>query len=77
MSLTLVDATGRPGDLHGAPGSGVGRSGRALDSTSAASQGGNGPLAVTVGNTDIDFSNGAVLTFTTGLTPVSTLRVNG
>jgi hypothetical protein len=64
VSLDLLNSSGTGTDLHGLPGSGVAGSGRALDFTSAASQGGNGPIAVALGNTAIDFGvlNGFTIT---------------
>lgn len=65
VSLNLLAFNGSAVDLHGPLGSGVGGRGRALDFTSAAAQGANGPLAATVGNAALGFGslNGFTVTF--------------
>jgi hypothetical protein len=75
--LNVVDASGTPADLHGGTGSGVSGVGRCLDFTSAASQGGNGPLASTAGNTGLNFGIVSNFTVTLWIKPRSSLLVNG
>jgi hypothetical protein len=77
ISLNLVNAGGSAADLHGTPGSGVGGSGGCLDFTSAVSQGGTGPLASTVGNTNLNFAIISNFTVTLWLKPSSSLLVGG
>lgn len=75
--LDLVDGSGSATDLHGPLGSGVGGAGHALDFTSAASQGGNGPLASTVGNSTVDFGSVNAFTVTFWIKPGSSMLVSG
>lgn len=77
VSLKLLDGSGAGADLHGPPGSGVAGAGRALDFRSAASQGGTGPIAVTEGNTTIDFGTMSGFTITMWIKPASALLGNG
>ncbi|MBC8095537.1 MAG: glycoside hydrolase family 88 protein [Akkermansiaceae bacterium] len=75
VGLNLVNFSGSPTDLHGAIGSGVNGSGRALNLTSAALQGGNGPLAFTTGNSLIDFGTVNAFTLTLWIKPTASLLV--
>jgi unsaturated rhamnogalacturonyl hydrolase len=73
VSLNLLNYDVSGTDLHGPLGSGVTGAGRALDFTSAASQGGNGPIAVAQGNTNFDFGTLNGFTITLWIKPASTL----
>jgi unsaturated rhamnogalacturonyl hydrolase len=77
VTLDLVNGSGAAADLHGPLGSGVGGAGRALDFTSAASQGGNGPLASTVGNSTLDFGTVNAFTVTLWIKPAASLLQSG
>jgi unsaturated rhamnogalacturonyl hydrolase len=77
VALNLLNGAGQATDLHGPSGSGVAGMGRALDFTSAASQGGTGPIAVTTNNAGM--SLGPVSNFTVSLwiKPAATLLTGG
>jgi len=77
VSLNLLDNGGNPADLHGPMGSGVAGSGRALDFTAAASQGGGGPIAVTQSNAAINFGSLNGFTMTMWIKPTTTLLTSG
>jgi rhamnogalacturonyl hydrolase YesR len=77
VSLNLLNYAGSGADLHGPLGSGVAGAGRALDFTAAASQGGNGPIAVTEGNTSVNFGTLPGFTVTLWIKPVTTLWTAG
>jgi len=76
VGLNLVNFSGTATNLHGALGSGVGNAGRALDFTAATAQGGNGPLASTVGNSSIHFGAVNAFTLTLWIKPTASL-ING
>jgi unsaturated rhamnogalacturonyl hydrolase len=76
-TLDLRMASGAPGDLHGPLGSGVAGAGRALDLTSATAQGGSGPIAVTEGNTSIEFGTLTGFTVTLWIKPTANLLTGG
>ena len=73
VALNLVNYNGVAMDLHGGLGSGVGGAGRSLDFTSAAAQGGNGPLAFAEGATNINFGIVSNFTVTFWLKPAGSL----
>ena len=77
VSLNLLDANASPADMHGTLGSGVGGAGSALDFTSAVSQGGNGPLALTTNNSMLAFGTISNFTISLWIKPYSTLLTNG
>lgn len=76
VGLRMVNASGSPTDLHGAPGSGVGSSGKSLNFV-ATSMGGSGPLAFTTNNSTLALGYLNALTLTLWIKPASSLLVNG
>ncbi len=77
VTLNCFHANGSATNLHGALGTGVAGAGRALNLSSAVSQGGNGPIASTEGNSSIDFGSFNAFTLTLWIKPRSSLLVAG
>ncbi len=73
VNLNLVNFGGSAADLHGALGTGVNGTGRALNFTTAAAQGGPGPLAAAVGAASLGLGNLSNFTVTLWIKPTATL----
>lgn len=77
VTLNLLNSNATGTNLHGPLGSGVAGAGRALDFTTAASQGGSGPIAVAQSNSTINFGTLNGFTMTMWIKPSSTLLTGG
>ncbi len=76
VPLNLVDTSGAAADLHGAVGTGVGGSGKALDFTSATGAQTASPLAYATNNASLGFGSVGTWTFTEWVKPVTGANLN-